>query len=238
MRWTGQDAREEGVHGEPGVPPLLGAAADPFFAALVDLLLPERHRLLERVDRLLHAARAAGAVRRRDGDRHASPISSRPTRWWIATAQSSCPSSARRRARPSSPRPSRRTPRTRGSGPRGRATDARRADEGRDRAGLRIATPRRRRRRGRAAPSVTRNAPPETGGISATSSPSSELAVFGRVLAVDRVSRPGGSSPRPSAPRRPLHGRAVDLEASFRPAGALAQTGEQPHLDPHIRTVR
>src|SRR5215210_3484968 len=47
------------------------ALADPFLAALVHLLLPERHRLLERVDRVLARCQCVLAVRRGDGDHDA-----------------------------------------------------------------------------------------------------------------------------------------------------------------------
>src|ERR1051325_10548473 len=48
-----------------------GPAADPLLAALVDLLLPERHRLLERVDRLAAGGQRSLAVRGGDRDRDA-----------------------------------------------------------------------------------------------------------------------------------------------------------------------
>src|SRR5581483_7866469 len=58
-----------GTMGSPReVPPRSRAAADPLLAALVDLLLPERDRLLERVDRFRAGCQRGGAVRRRDRD--------------------------------------------------------------------------------------------------------------------------------------------------------------------------
>src|SRR4051812_24867037 len=58
--------------GTPTVPDLnLRTAPDPLLAALVDLLLPERHALLERVDRVLARCERVGAVRRGDGDHDA-----------------------------------------------------------------------------------------------------------------------------------------------------------------------
>ena len=48
-----------------------------------------------------------------------------------------------------------------------------------------------RRRRAITGSAVSRNAPPETGGISATSSPSAELDLGGAVGAIDRVEEPG-----------------------------------------------
>src|SRR5215211_2898229 len=50
---------------------LLGTAPQPFLAALVDLLLPERHGLLEPVDRLAAGGQRVLPVRCRDGDHHA-----------------------------------------------------------------------------------------------------------------------------------------------------------------------
>src|SRR5215210_1924171 len=47
------------------------ASADPFLTALVHLLLPERHRLLERVDGVLARRERVVAVRRGDRDRDA-----------------------------------------------------------------------------------------------------------------------------------------------------------------------
>src|SRR5436189_1458814 len=44
------------------------ASADPFLAACVDLLLPQRNRLLERVDRLAAGLERCRPVRCRDGD--------------------------------------------------------------------------------------------------------------------------------------------------------------------------
>src|SRR5204863_107158 len=44
------------------------ASADPLLAACVDLLLPQRNRLLERVDRLAAGRERCRPVRRRDGD--------------------------------------------------------------------------------------------------------------------------------------------------------------------------
>src|SRR5436190_14677139 len=55
----------------PGPPPTSGAAADPLLAALVGLLLPEWHGLLERVDRVLAGGERIPSMRRRDGDHHA-----------------------------------------------------------------------------------------------------------------------------------------------------------------------
>src|SRR5262249_20884358 len=61
----------------PRGPPRTGASAtsrppaEPLLAALVDLLLPERHRLLERVDCVLAGGEGILAVRSRDGDRDA-----------------------------------------------------------------------------------------------------------------------------------------------------------------------
>src|SRR5439155_3945867 len=49
---------------------VLRASADPLLAALVELLLPERHALLERVDHVFARGEGVLAVRRRDGDRH------------------------------------------------------------------------------------------------------------------------------------------------------------------------
>src|SRR5882724_8882099 len=49
----------------------LRTASDPLFAALVELLLPERHLLLERVDRVLARSKGILPVRRRHGDDHA-----------------------------------------------------------------------------------------------------------------------------------------------------------------------
>src|SRR5205085_1299517 len=46
-------------------------APDPLLAALVDLLLPERHRRLESVDRLLAGGESGLPVWRRDGDQDA-----------------------------------------------------------------------------------------------------------------------------------------------------------------------
>src|SRR6188472_198406 len=46
----------------------LGALADPLLAADVELLLPERHRLFEGVDRLAAGVERRRAMRRRDGD--------------------------------------------------------------------------------------------------------------------------------------------------------------------------
>src|SRR2546429_2806079 len=51
--------------------PELGPLADPLLAALVDLLLPERHADLERVDRLLTGGERVLPVRRRHGDHDA-----------------------------------------------------------------------------------------------------------------------------------------------------------------------
>src|SRR6266571_2278768 len=48
-----------------------GALADPLLAALVDLLLPQRDGLLERVDRLAEGCQSVGSVRGRNGDRDA-----------------------------------------------------------------------------------------------------------------------------------------------------------------------
>src|SRR5437763_2839234 len=48
-----------------------GAPADPFLATRVDLLLPERDRALERVDRLAARVERGGAVRGGDGDHDA-----------------------------------------------------------------------------------------------------------------------------------------------------------------------
>src|SRR5436190_22584876 len=48
--------------------PASGASSDPFLAALVDLLLPERDLLLQRVDSVLAGGERVLPVRRRDGD--------------------------------------------------------------------------------------------------------------------------------------------------------------------------
>src|SRR3954451_5080730 len=52
-------------------PPLSAALADPLLAARVDLLLPQRDGVLERVDRLLARRERVGAVRARYGDHDA-----------------------------------------------------------------------------------------------------------------------------------------------------------------------
>src|SRR5205823_3689424 len=65
--WTCLHAWHEGTP----VSARLRAPPEPLLAALVDLLLPERHRLLERVDRVLARRQRVVAVRRRDGDRDA-----------------------------------------------------------------------------------------------------------------------------------------------------------------------
>src|SRR4051812_6722480 len=65
--------------GTPTVPDLnLRTAPDPLLAALVDLLLPERHALLERVDRVLAGGERVGPVRRRDGDHDARLADAHP----------------------------------------------------------------------------------------------------------------------------------------------------------------
>src|SRR5215218_6688267 len=46
----------------------LRSASDPLLAAFVDLLLPERHPLLERVDRVLARGEGILAMLSRDGD--------------------------------------------------------------------------------------------------------------------------------------------------------------------------
>src|SRR5436189_3700704 len=49
----------------------LRPAAEPLLAVLVNLLLPERHGLLEHVDRVLACRQRVLAMRRRDGDHDA-----------------------------------------------------------------------------------------------------------------------------------------------------------------------
>src|SRR4051794_1322757 len=57
--------------GADGAAAGLRAPADPLLPALVDLLLPQRDGLLERVDRVLAGGERVGAVRRGDGDHDA-----------------------------------------------------------------------------------------------------------------------------------------------------------------------
>ena len=119
-----------------------------------------------------------------------SPISTRPIRWWIAISLSPCFAFSSVRAREhllghlrvrlvlevEHRAPAR-------AAPHG-------ADEGRDGAGVGGLDLRDRRGARSSGSALSRNAPPETGGISATSSPSCELAVALRVLAVHRVEEP------------------------------------------------
>ena len=78
--------------------------------------------------------------------------------------------------------------------------------------------------------SVTRKAPPETGGISATSSPSAQLPLALGVLAVDRVEQAGGLVAE--AERGPHVGEPVDaVELALRPARPLAQAREEANAD-------
>ncbi len=119
-----------------------------------------------------------------------SPMPTRPTRWWIATALSRSAPRARRRAPPSPPRPCLRRPRTRGGCTVAAARAvARRADERRDRARPRRA------HLGDAAStesgsSERRKSPPETGGMSATSSPSASASSARRYALLRAYSRP------------------------------------------------
>ena len=82
--------------------------------------------------------------------------------------------------------------------------------------------------------SESRKAPPETGGISATSSPSASTAVARRIALVDRDEKPGGSSPRPSAgqtsPAVEPSGSSISMRARSR---ELAQAGKQADSDLH-----
>ena len=82
--------------------------------------------------------------------------------------------------------------------------------------------------------SESRNAPPETGGISATSSPAREHAVARRVVLVDGEQQPRrlGSEleRRPDVGRRRALGQ-LDLGGT-RP-GELTQAGEEANSDLH-----
>ena len=79
-----------------------------------------------------------------------------------------------------------------------------------------------------------RNAPPETGGISATSSPSASAVVAVGVLLVDRVEEAARLVAEPELrpdvgdARRRRRARARDQP------GALAQPGEEAHRDAHL----
>ena len=103
---------------------ILGLASDPFLAAHVDLLLPQRHRALEGVDRLgAGCERARRDAPTRPRSRRSSRRSRRPrpgggSRPRSANAAPAAPL----RSAPSRPRPSPRTPRTRAGRPRGRAS--------------------------------------------------------------------------------------------------------------------
>ena len=109
--------------------------------------------------------------------------------------------------------------------------DARRADEDRGAAGRSSATS-----ATTAATSsgsaLSRNAPPETGGMSATSSPSASSRSGGGVLAVDGVEQ--ARRLVAELERRPDVADAFDaVEIALRPAGTLAQAGEETHADLH-----
>src|SRR4026207_1976775 len=58
----------------------LGTAADPLLAALVELLLPERHLAFERVDCFLARGKCVLPVWRRDGDHDAGLADPDPAR--------------------------------------------------------------------------------------------------------------------------------------------------------------
>ena len=81
--------------------------------------------------------------------------------------------------------------------------------------------------------SVRTNAPPETGGISATTSPSASSVIGRRVLLVDRVEQALGLVAE--VERGPHVGDARRLDLPLRPARPLAQAGEQPHRHPHAK---
>ena len=157
-----------------------GAAADPLLAALVDLLLPERHLELEHVDRVLAGGEGVGAVSRATAiTTDGSPIST-PSDAVVDRdrPRSRSARQGRRRAPPSSPRPCPRSPRSRGSTTvRGRASGGgpcRRTSRSRPPPATR---PRRRPGRARRGSSVRTNAPPETGESAATSSPSASCVI-------------------------------------------------------------
>ena len=106
---------------------------------------------------------------------------------------------------------------------------ARRADEGGDPAGASSATCST-TASATIGSSVSTKAPPETGGIRATSSPSASARVLAGVLQVDRIEQALGLVAE--AERGPDVGHAVDaVELALRPAGALAKPGEEAHAD-------
>ena len=75
---------------------------------------------------------------------------------------------------------------------------------------------------------MSRNAPPETGGISATSSPSESARSRGAYSLLTAYRSPSGSSPSSSAGQTSATRRGLDLPQ--RPAGALAQAREETHV--------
>ena len=84
----------------------------------------------------------------------------------------------------------------------------------------------------------TRKPPPDTGGITATSSPSCSgwpRSAYSRFRA---YAIPGGSSPRASAGQTsPTHEPPSSSTLAHALARALAQRCEQPHRDPHAHSV-
>ena len=208
-----------------------GALADPFLAALVDLFLPERHVAPSgcRSRPCRRRARRAGAAAETAITTEGSPISTRPTRWWIAiVAQLVALAQAGRELRHH----------VLGHALVRLVVEVRRRC---GRASGRACVPEKvaiapasslrtssTTRSSESGSSLSRNAPPETGGISATSSPSASAVSGRRVLLVDGVEQPararrrGRAAGQTSATRR-----GVDL--ALRPAGSLAQAGEEPH---------
>ena len=165
------------------------SASQPLLAALVELFLPERNRLLERVDRLAAGVERGrrGAARRRRSRRSARRSlrgrcdgGSRPSSEAVLRRQL-LGEAAQHRLGHLLERLVLEVQHR-----RGRATAAHGADERRDRSGL-VALGLAITAATSSGSAVIRKAPPETGGISATSSPSCSSCVALDVRAVDGV---------------------------------------------------